>query len=188
MSTVEGLKKSAVETPEKTACICGRTRLSFQQVSERTNRLSSSLSRLGVGRGDRVAILSLNCHRFFELYYAVPQLGAIVVPINFRLQPQEIKYIVDHSGSRVVVVDPALTDLIEAVRAGLDGVEHFILMGDEPGEGYIAYEELVSGTSEFDAPQVNDDELLGLFYTSGTTGEPKGVMFTHKNMLSNIAH
>ncbi|HSB10859.1 MAG TPA: long-chain-fatty-acid--CoA ligase [Blastocatellia bacterium] len=188
MSIVEGLKKSTAETPEKPACICGGTRLTFRQVDERITRLSSSLSKLGVGRGDRVAILSLNCHRFFELYYAVPQLGSIVVPINFRLQPQEIKYIVDHSGSRVVAVDPALVHLIETVRPALNGVEHFILMGDERRDGYIASEELASTASGFEPPVVNDDELLGLFYTSGTTGEPKGVMLTHKNVLSNIAH
>jgi long-chain acyl-CoA synthetase len=189
MSIVEGLKKSARESPRKLASICGSTRLAFQEMDERVNRLSSALSGLGITRGDRVAILSLNCHRFFELYYGVPQLGAIVVPINFRLQPPEIKYIVDHSGARIIAVDPALAPLIEAVRSQLESVEHFILMSDEQREGYLAYDELIaSGAPAFDAPEVSDDELLGLFYTSGTTAEPKGVMLTHKNMLSNIAH
>src|SRR6185295_11579332 len=174
---------------EKIACICGDTRLSFQQVNDRVNKLSSALAMLGVGRTDRVAILSFNCHRFYELYYAVPQLGAVVVPINFRLQPPEIKYIVDHSGSRVVFVDPALVHLIEAVRADLAGVENFILMSDEPRDGYIGHEDLIAdGYPDFEAPEVSDEELLGLFYTSGTTGEPKGVMLTHRNMLSNIAN
>src|SRR2546426_665568 len=137
MSIVEGLKKSVALSPEKTASICGSTRLTFQEVDERVNRLSSALTTLGIARGDRVAILSLNCHRFLELYYGVPQLGAVVVPINFRLQPQEIKYIVDHSGSRAVAVDPALAPSIEAVRGSLDGVEHFILISDERREGYL---------------------------------------------------
>ncbi|HSE37543.1 MAG TPA: AMP-binding protein, partial [Blastocatellia bacterium] len=189
MSIVEGLKRSVRESPGKLASVCGNTRLTFQEMDERVNRLSSSLSGLGITRGDRVAILSLNCHRFFELYYGVAQLGGIVVPINFRLQPPEINYIVDHSGSRVVAVDPALAPLIEAVRPQLESVEYYILMSDEPREGYLGYEDLLArGTSAFDAPEVSDDELLGLFYTSGTTAEPKGVMLTHKNMLSNIAH
>jgi acyl-CoA synthetase (AMP-forming)/AMP-acid ligase II len=131
MSIVDGLKQSAAGTPRKTACICGDIRFSFEQVNDRVNRLSSALAELGITRGDRVAILSFNCHRFYELYYAVPQLGAVVVPINFRLQPPEIKYIVDHSGSRAVFVDPALAPLIESVRADLAGVENFILMSDE---------------------------------------------------------
>jgi len=189
MSIVDGLKKSVRDRPQKIASICGGSRLTFQQMDERVNRLSSALSRLGIARGDRVAVLSLNCHRFFELYYGVAQLGAIVVPINFRLQPTEIKYIVDHSGSRAFAVDPALASLVEAVRPQLESVEHFISMSDDPLEGYVTYDDLLaSGSADFDAPQVTDDELLGLFYTSGTTAEPKGVMLTHKNMLANIAH
>ncbi|PYT03401.1 MAG: fatty-acid--CoA ligase [Acidobacteria bacterium] len=189
MSIVEGLKKSVSLSPEKVASICGNTRLTFREVDERVNRLSSALARLGIVRGDRVAILSLNCHRFLELYYGIPQLGAVVVPINFRLTPQEIKYIVDHSGAKTIAVDPELAPLIEPVRSSLEAVEHFILMSDVPREGYLAYEELLAGgTPQFDAPEVSDDELLGLFYTSGTTAEPKGVMLTHKNMLANIRH
>lgn len=189
MSIVEGLKKSVAKTPEKFASICGSTRLTFREVDERVNRLSSGLARLGVGSGDRVAILALNCHQFYEFYYAVPQVGAVVVPINFRLPPHEVKYIIDHSGSRVVAVDQALLPVIETIRASLDSVEHFILMGDERCDGYLCYEELLAASSPgFEAPEVSDDELLGLFYTSGTTGEPKGVMLSHRNMLANIAN
>src|SRR4030095_6186042 len=119
----------------------------------------------------------------------VPQLGAVVVPINFRLTPQEIKYIVDHSGAKAVAVDTELAPLIEDVRSSLHAVEHFILISGETRECYLTYEELLAGgTTEFDAPEVSDDELLGLFYTSGTTAEPKGVMLTHSNMLANIRH
>lgn len=189
MSIVEGLKKSVAQTPEKLASICGSTRLTFREVNQRVNRLSSGLARLGVGPRDRVAILALNCHQFYEFYYAVPQAGAVVVPINFRLPPHEVKYIIDHSASRVVAVDQALLPVIQTIRASLDTVEHFILMGDEPCEGYLSYEELLAGAAaDFEAPAVSDDELLGLFYTSGTTGEPKGVMLSHRNMLANIAN
>src|SRR5687768_15299977 len=189
MSIVEGLKNSVASSPEKIASVCGSTRLTFREMDERVNRLSSALAGLGIARGDRVAILSLNCHRFFELYYGVPQLGAVVVPINFRLTPQEIKYIVDHSGAKALAVDPELAPLIENVRSSLQGVEHFILMSGEPREGYLTYDELLAGGSpEFDAPELGDEELLGLFYTSGTTAEPKGVMLTHNNMLANIRH
>jgi long-chain acyl-CoA synthetase len=188
MSIVDGLRKSAAGFPHKTACICGSLRLSFSEVNKRVSRISQALADLGVSRGDRVAILSLNCHRFLEVYYAVPQLGAIVVPINFRLQPREIKYIVDHSGSRVLFIDPALAELIQPIRSELSTVEHFISMSAEQCDGYLRYEEILANANEIDAPKVDDEELLGLFYTSGTTGEPKGVMLTHRNVLANIAH
>ncbi|HET9528825.1 MAG TPA: long-chain-fatty-acid--CoA ligase [Blastocatellia bacterium] len=189
MSIVNGLKLSAASQPKKVAAICGDVRLDYKELNERVARLSGALSSLGISHGDRVAILALNCHRYLELYYGLPQLGAAVVPINFRLPPAEVKYIIDHSGSRAVAVDLALLPVIEAVRPRLESVEHFIFLSDEPREGYICYEEMIArGSADFNAPVVSEDDLLGLFYTSGTTAEPKGVMLTHKNMLANIAH
>jgi long-chain acyl-CoA synthetase len=189
MSIVDGLKKSVASSPHKTAAICGSTRYNFSELNVRVDRLSSALIALGIERGDRVGVLALNCHRFFELYYGIAQIGAVVVPINFRIPPKEIKYILDHSESRAIAVDAALTPSLEAIRSQLATVEQFISIADEPGSAYLAYEELISGNAPLaDAPKIEDDELLGLFYTSGTTGEPKGVMLTHRNMLANIAH
>ena len=189
MSVVNGLKQSLERYPDKVAAVCGDVRLTFQELDERVNRLSNALARLGLTRTDRAAILSFNCHRFLELYYGVAQLGAVVVPINFRLQAPEVKYIVNHSGSRILALDPALVSLIEPIRGELQSIEHFILISDEDREGYLNYERLLSNEdSKYHGPEISDDELLGLFYTSGTTAEPKGVMLSHKNMLSNIKH
>lgn len=189
MSIIEGLKRSVASNPEKTAVVCGNTRLNFMEVGERVNRLSSALTRLGINRGDRVAILSLNCHRFFELYYAVPQIGASVVPVNFRIPAGEVKYILDHSESRAIAVDQTLAPLVDEIRPQVQTVEQFILMSDDRRDGYISYDELIARTEDdYIAPEIGDDEMLGLFYTSGTTAEPKGVMLTHKNMMANINH
>ena len=189
MSVVKGLKQSLENYPDKVAAICGDARLSFRELDGRVNRLSSALAALGLTRTDRISVLSFNCHRFLELYYGIAQLGAVVVPINFRLQPPEIKYIVNHSGSKAIAVDPALASLIEPIRAELPSIEHFILISDDQQKGYLCYEELLSsGKSNYKGPDVREDDLLGLFYTSGTTAEPKGVMLSHKNMLSNIKH
>lgn len=189
MSIVDGLKKSVASSPDKTAAICGSTRYTFSELNERVDRLSTALLGLGIERGDRVAVLALNCHRFFELYYGIAQIGAVAVPINFRIPPSEIKYILDHSGSRAIAVDAALTPALEAVRSELETVERFISIADHPAAGFLAYEELIANSPPLvDAPKIEDEELLGFFYTSGTTGEPKGVMLTHRNMLSNIAH
>src|ERR1044071_2824556 len=108
MSIVKGLREAAASYPEKTAAVWGDTRLTFRQTVERINRLSDALARLGIPAGDRVAGLALNCHRFFELYYAVPQMGAVIVPINFRIPAAEVKYVLDHSGARALFVDHAL--------------------------------------------------------------------------------
>jgi long-chain acyl-CoA synthetase len=189
MSIIEGLKRSIASNPAKTAIVCGSTHLSFEEVGQRVNRLSSALGQLGIRRGDRVAVLSLNCHRFLELYYAVPQMGASIVPVNFRIPPHEVKYILDHSESRAIAVDQSLANLINEIRPHLETVRHFILMSDDERDGYVNYDELLSqGEADFQAPELDDEELLGLFYTSGTTAEPKGVMLTHKNMLSNVKH
>ncbi|HKP11638.1 MAG TPA: AMP-binding protein, partial [Blastocatellia bacterium] len=189
MSIVEGLRGAAASYPGKTAAVCGDTRLSFAQTLERVNRLSGALTRLGLSKGDRAAVLSLNCHRFFELYYAVPQMGACVVPINFRIPPAEVKYILDHSGARALFVDAALQPLAEQIRSRLESVEHFISISDAPADGFLSYEALLADAPpDYAAPEVDDGELLGLFYTSGTTGEPKGVMLTHANVIANVRH
>jgi long-chain acyl-CoA synthetase len=189
MSIIEGLRKAAASNPQKIAAVCGNTRLRFAETAERIDRLSNALGSLGVGRGDRVAVLAFNCHRYFELYYAIPQMGASVVPINFRSPPGEVKYILDHSGARALAVDAELAPLVDQVRAELAAVEHFISISPEPRDGYLSYETLLSAAPPgYAAPAVGGDELLGLFYTSGTTGHPKGVMLTHDNIISNTQH
>jgi long-chain acyl-CoA synthetase len=189
MSIIDGLKRAIGSNPDKPSVVCGEIRLNFVQLGERVNRLSSALARLGIQKSDRVAVLSLNCHRFLELYYSIPQLGAVVVPINFRIPPQEMKYIIEHSGARAVAVEPTFLPQLEEVRSELSFVDHFIAMTDQPQSGYLVYEELLeSGSANFAAPVVEGHELLALFYTSGTTGEPKGVMLTHRNLESNIEH
>jgi len=139
MSIVNGLRGAAASYPEKTAAVCGDTRLTFRQTVARVNRLSNALARLGIGAGDRVAVLALNCHRFFELYYAVPQMGAVIVPINFRIPAAEVKYILDHAGARALFVDNALAPLVEQVRPRLETVEQFVSISDAPVDDYLNY-------------------------------------------------
>ena len=189
MNIVEGLRRAAATYPEKPAAICGHTRLTFRETVERIDRLSNALGGLGLGRGDRVAVLALNCHRFFELYYAVPQMGACIVPINFRIPPGEVEYILDHSGARALFVDAALAPTVDSIRPRLQTVEYFVSISDAPGGGLLSYEALLGDAPpEYAPPPLDGDELLGLFYTSGTTGEPKGVMLTHANVIANVRH
>lgn len=193
MTILDGLKQTVASIPQRCASITPTARYTFRELDERVNRLSNALVSLGLRRGDRVAILSLNNHRYLELYYGVPQLGAVVVPINFRITPAEVKYIIEHSAAVAVCVDDALLPMIDALRPILPAVKQFISIGEAKHAGYLDYEELLAAASpQFSMSNGDDavtvDDLLGLFYTSGTTAEPKGVMLTHGNMLANIEH
>ena len=119
MSVVQAFKHAVSANPAKTAAICGSTRLTFSDLEERVNRFSACLTALGIEKNDRVAVLSLNCHRYFELYYAIPQAGAVIVPINFRIPAREVKYILDHSESVAIAVDATMRPIIDEIRGEL---------------------------------------------------------------------
>ncbi len=167
--------------------VCGTQRLTYGTVASRIDRLSSALGALGVRRGDVVACLSFNCHRLLELYYAVPQMGAILLPINIRLTPDDIAFILEDSTASTVVCDRALAALIVPIHGRLGGVKRIVWMGgDARAPDPVAgddYERLVEDASgDFRRPDLDEDDVAELFYTSGTTAHPKGVMLTHRNL------
>lgn len=167
------------------AVVDGETRYTYAQFAERCDRWSAALARLGVVEGDRVATLAPNTHQHLEQYYAVPQLGAVLVPLNYRLVAEDFIYLVNHSGSKVLCVHDAYLDVIDGIRDRLQGVEHFVaLEGDKPG--WLRYEDLLAQSDgRFVAPEVGERDLLTINYTSGTTSNPKGVMITHRNAWAN---
>ena len=170
----------------KVGVVCEDHRFTFKQFNERCDRLSDALKTLGIGKGDRVAYLSFNCHRLLEAYYGVPQLQAILLPLNIRLSPEELGYILNDSGPRILFFDPEFIPLIEALRAGAKSVEHFIaLRGDRPAWAYAkTYDEILATAEprELDYREIDENAVAELFYTSGTTAHPKGVMLTHRNL------
>jgi long-chain acyl-CoA synthetase len=185
----ESFNQSVAVSSAKTAIICGEARLSYETVASRVNKLAGALRRLGLRAGDRIAILAFNCHRYLELYYAAPLMGAVVVPLNFRLSPRELKYIIDHSRAKAIVVDDSCAPMFDEIKDALPDVAHSVLISGQPRSGYLAYEELLEAeTGKDDFATGSENDLTGLFYTSGTTGEPKGVMLTHRNILSNVEH
>jgi len=172
------------------ACVCGEIRLTYAEIKERINRLSRAFADFGIGKGDRIALLMLNCHRFFETAYACAQLGIVLVPLNYRLTPAELSYIVNDSDSKLLLIDDAMIGLLADLKPQLTTVERYILAGtDGAPDGVDNYEELIARSSGSCAQaNVTEDDLAGLFYTSGTTGVPKGVMLTHKNLMMNAYH
>ncbi|MGQ9645694.1 MAG: long-chain-fatty-acid--CoA ligase [Thermodesulfobacteriota bacterium] len=190
MILTETLSKAYKFFPGKRAIICGGQRWTYREFYERVSRLSHGLKNWGMGKEDKVAILHPNCHVFLEAYYGLAQMGAISVPINTRLSPGEIAFILRDSESRALIVDPVFQDKIDAIRGEIPKIEKILWTGKESrGSGPIdhSYEAVLSQSvgSEFPKPSLSDDDLAQLYYTSGTTGRPKGVMLSHKNVTAH---
>jgi fatty-acyl-CoA synthase len=170
---------------DREAVVDGELRLTFRQFFARCDRWSSILQQLGVGRGDRVAYIAPNTHAQLESFYAVPQIGAVLVPINYRLTPDDFAYLINHSGARVVCAHADYLAAVDSIRAQLPGVEHFVAL-DGSHDGWLDYEALLAeALGDFDRPEIRESDLLTINYTSGTTSRPKGVMITHRNAYMN---
>jgi fatty-acyl-CoA synthase len=163
----------------------GDLRLTYEQFFDRCDRWSAALQQLGVTPGDRVATIAPNTHAQLESFYAVPQIGAVLVPINYRLTPGDFVYIINHSGSSVVCADAEYLDAVDSVRDQLSGVRHFVAFGGAR-DGWLDYEAAIADASpEFTPADVDERDLLTINYTSGTTARPKGVMISHRNAMMN---
>src|SRR3954451_2711644 len=154
----------------------------YAEVVERARRVASALAELGVEPGDRVATFGWNSLRHLELYLAVPSMGAVLHTLNIRLFEEDLRYIVDHAEDRMIFLDASLAEGMPS----FEGVEHEVLMPDGPGvrEGALDYEELVaSGDPDFAFPDLDENAAAAMCYTSGTTGRPKGVLYSHRSTL-----
>ena len=170
---------------DREAVVDGDQRWSYAQFLDRCDRWSTALQHLGVTSGDRVAYIAPNTHAQLEGFYAVPQLGAVLVPLNYRLLPADWAYMVNHSGCRVVCVHADYLDLLDTVRHEMPAVEHFVAL-EGGGTGWLDYEQLVAEAAPGFAPaDIAESDLLTINYTSGTTARPKGVMITHRNAWMN---
>jgi fatty-acyl-CoA synthase len=162
-------------------------RAAYPDVAERVDRLAAALTRLGVEPGDRVGTFMWNNQEHFEVYLAVPSMGAVLNTVNIRLFPDQVCYIVNHAKDRVLFVDDSLVEALAPHARELDGVEHFVVVGDgDTGElpNAIRYEELLADADpSFEYPEVDERAAAGLCYTSGTTGNPKGVLYSHRSTI-----
>ena len=184
------LQRSASVFREKPAVVYGDRTWTYPELAERVNRLASALLGAGVGRGDRVAYLVPNIPAMLEGHFAVPLAGAILVAINTRLSASEVGYILEHSGAKILVVDTQLAHLVEPSLAHLPDLELVVNVEDIPagvrlpGPDYETF--LASGSpNPLDWPLGDEDETIAIDYTSGTTGRPKGVMYTHRGAYLN---
>ena len=193
LSELDFFKRALAVYPNREGVVCGKHRFTYRQFGERVNRWAHTMRSLGVEKGDRVAILSQNCHRMLEAFFGAPLIGAILMPLNFRLVPSDFEYILNHGEAKVIIVEEGLTHLIEEIRPRLQSVKHYLIGADEennlPSE-WRGYESLLMAAS-YDQPEpavIDENETSALLYTSGTTGKPKGVMLTHRNLYINAVN
>ena len=187
LTPIRFLRYAEQQYPQRTAVVCGKERFTYAQFAERVGRLAGALRESGTRPGDRVAFLSTNCHRLLEAYYGVVEAGAVLLPLNIRLAPQELAYILNDSGACVLFLESQFLELVESFRSKLTTVKTFYSLDRAPQDGWISaqnFEALLSGAPPYraDIMQVDENSLAELFYTSGTSAEPKGVMLTHRNI------
>ena len=174
----------------KEGVVCEGKRFTYGEFCRRVRRMSNALIGLGAGKGERVAYLGYNCHRLLELFYAPVLHGAILEPLNIRLAARDFEYIINESAPRVLFLDPDFIGVIDSIRAKIPEVKDYLILEKVKGlPGWISgsYEEMLEGGSEAASYHPGDypfdeNDTAEIFYTSGTTGKPKGVMMTHRNL------
>ena len=168
------------------AVVDGDLRLTYEEFFDRVDRWSAALQGLGVRQGDRVATIAPNTHAQLAAFYAVPQVGGVLVPLNYRLTAADFVYMINHSGAEVVCVHSDYLDLVDGVRDQMPGVRHFVAFEGGPRGGWLDYEAAIAAAKpSFTRPEIGERDLLTINYTSGTTSRPKGVMITHRNAAMN---
>ena len=186
LSPLEFARRARSLYAEREALVDGDLRLTYRQFFDRCDRWSSALQFMGVKKGDRVAYISPNTNSHLAAYYAVSQIGAVLVPLNYRLIADDFAYMINHSGARVVCAHLDYFDAVDSVRSQIPCVEHFVAL--EGGkQGWLNYEQILASASpEYKTTPISETDLLTINYTSGTTSRPKGVMITHRNAYMNV--
>ena len=185
LTPLEFMRRTRRLYPQREAVVDGALRLTYEQFFDRCDRWSTALQRLGVRQGDRVAYIAPNVHQQLESFYAVPQIGAVLVPINFRLAVDDFAYIIEHSGATVVCACDEFLEAVDSIRDRLPAVKHFVALTGRR-EGWLDYETMLAAQApDVDRPEIDETDLITINYTSGTTARPKGVMITHRNAYMN---
>src|SRR6516165_10706882 len=165
-------------------------RLTYLELRDRIGRLASALHNIGVRPGDTVGVLDWDSNRFLEAFFAIPMMGVVLQTVNVRLSPEQITYTIDHAGSSVLLVNDEFVELLSGIKARLPKVKQLVLMSDKhpARKGDLSfvgeYEELLASASpDYDFPDFDENAQATSFYTTGTTGLPKGVYFSHRQVV-----
>ena len=188
LTPLEFVRRTRRLYADREAVVDGDLRLTYEQFFQRCDRWSNALRSLGVKQGDRVAYIAPNTHAMLESFYAVPQIGAVLVPLNYRLIADDFEYLINHSGARVVCAHSDYLDAVDSIRSQLSNVTSFVALEGKK-DGWLDYETLLANADAETATElapIEETDLLTINYTSGTTSRPKGVMITHRNAYMNV--
>src|SRR6476660_6309720 len=179
-----------VQAPDQEVVYRDLKRFTYRQIRERIGRLASTLSKAGVVPGDTVGVLDWDSHRFLEAFFAIPMMGAVLQTVNVRLSPEQIAYTIDHAGSSTLLVNDEFVELVQSILAQLSKVKRLIVLTDRkaPATGKLEfvgeYEELLGAASpDFEFNDFDENVQATTFYTTGTTGPPKGVYYSHRQLV-----
>ena len=188
MNTTESLIIACAIVPDREAIVFQDRRFTYQELQERVNRLTNALSDLGVGRGDRVATMQVNCNEMIETYFAAARLDAIFVPLNFRARGDELAVMLNSAEPTVLFVGGRYAELVKSIRDRIVPPNYTASLEERVGGEWLFYEDLIESSSpeELHFPEGDDEDTTILLYTAGTTGEPKGVMLTHQSFTSYL--
>jgi len=187
LTPVRFLHYAELQFPRKTAVVCGDRRFTYAEFGDRVARLAGALRDAGLMPGDRVAFLSLNCHRLLEAYFGVLQARCILVPLNIRLAAPELTYILNDSGATTLFLEPEFAGLVDSFRHDLRTVLSFHLLEGKSDADWLSaptYEQMLTAAegNREDPASIDENSVAEIFYTSGTSASPKGVMLTHRNV------
>ena len=187
------LRYAEQQFPRRTAVVCNDDRFTYTQFADRVGRLAGALRQAGVQPGDRVAFLTTNCHRLLEAYYGVLEAGAVLLPLNFRLAAGELAYILNDAAATILFVEKQFLGVVESFRPDIPSVRIICQLDGPPEAPWLArqnYEAFLSSATPYraDIGSIDENALAELFYTSGTSASPKGVMLTHRNVYLHALH
>ncbi|MDI6756193.1 MAG: long-chain-fatty-acid--CoA ligase [Thermodesulfobacteriota bacterium] len=189
VTTVSLLELAARKYPDREFLICDQIRRKFKEVDERVNSLANALIDFGLERGDRVGSYLANCPEILENYMATNKVGALPVPLNFRLSPREIAWILNQAKVRVLFLGEEFLPIVQKIRPELPSVQYYIVAGNQAPEGFYLFEELIAKyPSRPPGVSVGPDDPAMLMYTAGTTGFPKGVLCRHRNNIWSLVN
>ena len=186
MNTPEFLLISSSICPDREAIIFEGNRWSFSDLADRSNRLANALAGMGVGQGDKVGMLQVNCNECIEVYFATAKLGATYVPLNFRARAEELEFMINFSEASALFLGQRYVKMINSMREQIPGMKNLVSV-EGPAEGMLDYESVIAEADPEEVfTDIDDNDTSILMFTAGTTGQPKGVMLTHDNLATYV--